>query len=372
MAIGHVYYLHMLNITRHGILLEATSEPFENQAVLNPATLQEGTVTHLFYRAVSQGNYSSIGYARLEQGAIVYRSKKPILTYERAYERHGIEDPRIVFLDGTYYLFYTVFDGTDAQVAYATAKELPHFTKHGIISPHVSYAELATVCRKISTTKDSFSYLCNHLWLNLAHNGEILLWEKDAFTFPRKVGGKYLLMHRIKPEIQLLAFDSFDQLRKKYWLDHLAHLESATVLTPMFGFEDFYVGGGAPPIETSSGWLLIYHAVQWGIKGPIYRGAAALLDINNPAKVLGRLPYPLLSPEMEYERQGDVGNVVFPTGVTLIGDSLTLYYGAADTRIAYASLSATKLINELLHHGANPIPRTSREAMGLRTHLYGA
>ena len=222
------------------------------------------------------------------------------------------------------------------------------------------------------TTKNSFSYLCKHIWLNLAHNGEILLWEKDAFIFPRKVRGKYLLMHRIKPEIQLLAFDSFEQLKKKYWLDHLAHLESATVLTPQFDFEDFYIGGGAPPIETKAGWLLIYHSVEWALSGPIYRASAALLDLENPAKVLGRLPYPLLSPEMEYEKQGDVGNVVFPTGVTLIGDDLTMYYGAADTRIAYASLSAKELIHELLHYGANPVPRASRQAMGLRAGVHTA
>ena len=141
--------MHMVTVHRHGILLEASSEAFEDQAVLNPAALQEGSTTHLFYRAVHTGNYSSVGYARLENGALVYRSPKPVLTYERAYEQHGIEDPRIVYLDGVYYLFYTVYDGLDAQVAYATATTLPHFTKRGIISPHVSYAELAVECQKI-------------------------------------------------------------------------------------------------------------------------------------------------------------------------------------------------------------------------------
>ena len=346
----------MVKITRHGVVLEVTEHAFENQAVLNPACITEDGITHMFYRAVHDGNYSSIGYCQIKDNEVIYRKPEPLIKPERAYESHGIEDPRVVFCEGIYYLFYTVFDGLDAQVAYATATELPHFRRRGLISPKVTYKELARRCEVLASTHHSFNYFCEHYEPNPNQGGEILLWEKDTFIFPQKIGGKFALLHRIKPEIQLMYFDDFSDLSHAYWMGHIADLESSTLLRKQFPFENGYVGGGAPPLLTEAGWLLVYHAVEVTVDGNIYRAAAALLDRDHPEKVLGRLPYPLLSPETEFERQGDVGNVVFPTAIEADGDTLTIWYGAADKRIARASCSLNELVSELIK---NPVWSTS-------------
>ncbi len=120
-------------------------------------------------------------------------------------------------------------------------------------------------------------------------------------------------------------------------------------MDPVYKHESSYIGSGCPPIETEHGWLLIYHGVEETNRGLIYSAcAAALLDLNNPAKVIARLPYPLFFPELEWELKGDVNNVVFPTGTALFDDTLYIYYGAADERIACASVNLSELVKELL------------------------
>ena len=346
----------MVNITRHGVVLESTSHKFEDQAVLNPACITVNGITHMFYRAVHKGNFSSVGYCQLKDGKVTYRKPEPLIRPERAYESHGIEDPRIVQCDGIYHLFYTVFDGLDAQVAYSTATELPHFRRRGLISPKITYKELARRCEVLASTGNCFNYFCQHYEPNKNNGGETLLWEKDTFIFPQKIGGRYAMLHRIKPEIQLMYFDSFSDLTNAYWVGHIADLESSTLIRKRYPFENGYVGGGAPPLLTDAGWLLIYHAVEVTVDGNVYRAAAALLDRDHPERILGRLPYPLISPETEYERQGDVGNVVFPTSIEAEGDVLSIWYGAADKRIARASCSLNELLTELL---ANPAWNTN-------------
>jgi predicted GH43/DUF377 family glycosyl hydrolase len=104
-----------------------------------------------------------------------------------------------------------------------------------------------------------------------------------------------------------------------------------------------YVGAGCPPIETKVGWLFIYHAAYEEKNSTIYRMHILLLDLENPLKVLAELPYPILEPLMNYEQNGNVDHVVFPTGAVINGDNLYIYYGAADLCIACAYLSITEL-----------------------------
>ena len=115
----------MIEVRKEGILLELSINDFENQAVLNPTCVQEGNIIHMFYRAVQEGNKSTIGYCKLDGPLqVVERLDKAVIFPEHDYERHGIEDPRIVYCDGTYYIFYTVFDGKNALGAYATSKDM--------------------------------------------------------------------------------------------------------------------------------------------------------------------------------------------------------------------------------------------------------
>src|ERR1035437_1404204 len=131
----------MLKIQDEGIILEATSLEFENKAVFNPACIRINGITHMFYRALNNNNISSIGYCQIENNKVIKRSKNPILFPEYDYEKNGVEDPRITFLDGIYYLLYTAFDGQNARIAYATSSDLSNFVKQGLISPSITYTD---------------------------------------------------------------------------------------------------------------------------------------------------------------------------------------------------------------------------------------
>lgn len=323
------------------IILEATSHLFENQAVLNPAAYAENGLVHLFYRAVRTGNHSSIGYAILKDGQVIWRSPRPVLFPETAPERQGIEDPRIVKLKDRFYLFYTVYDGADAQVAYATADTLPHFRKQRIISPPITYGEVRALCRKSNPTP----YVCR--CIDPIQDDDTFLWDKDAFIFPEYIHGRIVLMHRLKPEIQLSSFTSFDELGRHRWWHYLENLETHTLLKGTHWFESGYIGGGAPPVRTPDGWLVIYHGVEHTARGYIYRAGALLLDLEQPQKIRSQLPYPLFEPTTSWERNGDVNNVVFPTAAIVHDDIVDIYYGAADKRIGLISFSLHELLREL-------------------------
>jgi len=334
----------MLKIKDEGIILEKTDLEFENKGVLNPACIQEGDITHMFYRAVDRNDISSIGYCQLKDNKVVKRLEKPVLFPESNYEEKGVEDPRITYLDGTYYLFYTAYDGKDALISYATSSDLTHFVKQGIISPKISYDEAEDIFRG-SGIKERYSMF--EMLYKEREGKDVLLFEKDASLFPRKIGGKFALLHRILPGIQVIYFDNFSDLTDNRWRDYIKNLGNFIVLDPLFWYESRNVGGGAPPIETEDGWLVIYHAVEDTPLGKIYHAAAALLDRKNPLKVLGRLKEPLFSAEEPWEKTGIVGNVVFPTGTVVRDKRLYVYYGAADKLIAAKSLVLSELLNEL-------------------------
>jgi len=334
----------MITVKNEGIILEKTNLEFENKAVMNPACIQVNDITHMFYRAVNQNNISSIGYCQLKNNKVIKRFKKSILAPEYDYEKNGVEDPRITFLDGTYYLFYTAYDGKNALIAYATSKDLIHFTKQGLISPKISYDEAEDIFRD-SKIRERYS-MFEMLYKEKAGK-DILLFEKDASLFPQKINNKFALFHRILPGIQIIYFNKFSELTEKYWRDYLENLGDFIVLDPLFWFENRNIGSGCPPIKTKDGWLIIYHTVEDTPLGKIYHASAALLDLKNPLKVLGRLTKPLFSPKDSWEKNGIINNVVFPTGAVVKDKKLYIYYGAADKLIAAKSLDINELLTEL-------------------------
>jgi predicted GH43/DUF377 family glycosyl hydrolase len=175
-----------------------------------------------------------------------------------------------------------------------------------------------------------------------------MLWDKNVIFFPRRINGKLVFLHRIRPGIQIVSVNSIKELTKEFWKKYFLNLQEHIVLDPVHAHESSYIGSGCPPIETEHGWLLIYHGVEETDRGYVYSACAALLDLNNPAKEIARLPYGLFSPEYEWELKGEVNNVVFPTGTALFGGTLFIYYGAADSVIACASLNLSELVAELL------------------------
>lgn len=342
----------MVYVKKEGIILEATELEFENQAVLSPTCVQDGNTIHMFYRAVNKEFHSSIGYCKLDGPLkVVERCKTPVLFPKHDYEKQGTEDPRIVFLDGTYYMLYVAYDGKNALIAYATSKDLNVWEKKGVISPRIKYNDVRKIFIK---SKLKSRYFFFKSFYKEIKGEDVLLWEKDAFLFPKKFNGKFALVHRILPDIQVIYFDDFKDLTLDFWRKYLKKLPEHIILEPRYWYESRNIGGGCPPIETEKGWLLIYHAVQNIDNGRLYRASAALLDKNDPCKVIGKLENPLFGPEEDWEIHGDVNNVVFPEGTALFGDKLYIYYGAADKRIGVASVSMKELLNELVSKSFDP------------------
>jgi predicted GH43/DUF377 family glycosyl hydrolase len=339
----------MVAVKKEGIILTKTDLHFEEEGVLNPAVFQDGNTIHLFYRALRKGNYSTIGYCKLEGPLrVIERSSSPLLIPQFEYESHGIEDPRIVKIEELYYLTFTAYDGINAMGALATSTDLKSFQQHGIIVPQFTYTEFRRLADCNAHLNEKYERF--HLHNNIKNNPDkiMLLWDKNVIFFPRRIDNKLFFLHRIRPDIQIASVSNIEDLTKEFWSDYFLHLHEHIVLTPKYKHEISYIGGGCPPIETSDGWLLIYHGVHDTAVGYVYSACAALLDIENPAKELARLPYALFKPELSWELKGEVNNVVFPTGTALFDDTLYIYYGAADKRIACASLSVKALQEELV------------------------
>jgi predicted GH43/DUF377 family glycosyl hydrolase len=274
---------------------------------------------------------------------------EPLIKPELDYEKKGVEDPRIAKIDGTYYLTYVAYDGINARIAYATSQDLKNFTKQGIISPNFSYKEAEEYLQK-SKLKEDYYFFSSYI--RERQGNDCVVWEKDPTLFPVKFGGKFALIHRILPEVQIILFDNFDQLKdNNFWKSYLSNLNKHVILENTEWFETRNIGGGCPPIETTAGWLLIYHGVHETNEKRTYSIGAALLDKNEPWKLVAKSKDPLLLPETDWELSGDVKSTIFPTGSAVFGNELFIYYGAADERIAVAKVELDNLIREITKKG---------------------
>lgn len=343
----------MVAVKKEGIILEKTSRGFENIGVLNPAIIKEGATIHMFYRAVSKGNYSSIGHCTLKDGLHVEnRSEIPVLYSQYEYEKQGVEDPRIVKIDNLYYLTYAAFDGVNVLGALAISQDLKTWEKRGLIAPQYSYEEFKHLAESRGELSEKYFRFNGKYIVPKKQGKKILLWDKNIILFPRRINGKLYFLHRIKPDIQLIAIYDLSELTHSFWDTIFLMFSDYILISPKYDHEVSYVGGGCPPIETEQGWLLIYHGVHDTIKGYVYCTCASLLELDNPRHEIARLPYPLFQPEFDYELHGNVNNVCFPSGAYVDKDTLYIYYGAADEHIACASVSLSELLKELL---VNPI-----------------
>lgn len=337
-----------MNVKKEGIILQKRDFEFENAGVLNPAIIKEGDSVHIFYRAVSQGNHSTIGYARLDGPLhVAERWDTPFMVPELDYESQGVEDARITKIDDLYYMTYTGYDGTNARGALATSKDLKKFKKHGLIVPPFSYSKFVYWAEKNGKVNEDYYRNHKFYYQDADPDKKIMLWDKNVVFFPRRIDGKLVFLHRIRPGIQITLVKSLDELTKEYWEAYFADFHNNIVMDPLYQHESDYIGSGCPPIETEAGWVLIYHGVEKTERGLVYSACAALLDLKNPSIELARLPNALFSPQYMWERKGEVNNVVFPTGTALFGDRLFIYYGAADEKIACATLSLKELTQEL-------------------------
>lgn len=343
----------MVTIKKEGVLLKKTNLSFENKGVLNPAVVQEGEQVHLYYRAINSANESTIGYCRLKGPLLIEeRLQNPILVPQFEYEAIGVEDPRIVKIDQLAYLTYTAYDGINALGALAVSKDFLHFEKFGLITPQISYSDFFSLTATNQAINEKYQRYNSNERVTKKEGKPTYIWDKNVLFFPRKINNKFYFLHRIRPDIQLVSCENIQQLTYEFWQNYLLHLEEHIVLKPKYEHEISYIGGGCPPIETSAGWLLIYHGVQDSIQGYIYSACAALLDIDQPNIEISRLEHVLFKPEKIWKTSDQLNDnkVCFPTGTSLFGDTLYIYYGDDDEEISCVSVSLSELVKELTKH----------------------
>lgn len=165
----------MIRIKKKGILLKQTKLDFENEGVLNPATIRDGDQVLFYYRAVQHGNHSSIGFCKLSQPLkVAERYDKPLLFPEHDYESKGLEDPRVVQIDGLYYLTYTAFDGANACAALATSTDGVNFKKHGLIVAQMDYAQFMQLAETNGPLDNRYT---------IYNDFNPRLWDKDVLFF---------------------------------------------------------------------------------------------------------------------------------------------------------------------------------------------
>lgn len=337
-------------VEKLGVVLKPTKNKFESKAVLNPGIYQDRKNLHMFYRAISGKGISSIGYAKFYGPTeIVERMDKPLLYPHYKYDRKGLEDPRITKIGKKFYLTYVAHDGKHAVTAYADGVDLKHLKNHGVITPQIKYDQAARYFRE-GRLKDR--YFMFESYYEEQAGEDVFVWEKDVIFFPKKFGGSFAMLHRILPDIQIIYFKNFNEIKSEtFWREYLKKLSQHVLLENRYWFESRNIGGGAVPRETKDGWLVIFHTVEEVNRDKIYHASAALLDLKEPHKVIGRLDYPLFSPTEKYEKGGFPYNVVFPTGTAVFDEYLYIYYGAADRSIAVAKVNLEELLSELKRIG---------------------
>jgi len=301
------------------ILKPVAGHEWESKAVFNPAAIDIGGTVHLLYRAMGPDNTSVLGYAASKIGVkITERSEMPAYVPREEFEvkkgppgtPSGCEDPRITRIGNTIYMVYTAFDGVNPWRAALTSISVKDFVAHR----WEKWAKPQLI------TPDPVQ-------------------DKDTCLMPEKIGGQYMILHRIDPLICADFLDTLDFKKSRL-------TRCIEIMGPRPGVWDSQkIGIAGPPIKTKKGWLLIYHGVS---KTGTYRLGAVLLDLKHPAIILSRSVDTIFEPTEEYERVGVVRNAVFSCGSVVRGDKLFVYYGGADTVVGVATFSLKKLLTILL------------------------
>jgi len=344
--------MKLLRCEQNPILEPVKKHNWESEAVFNCGVVYEKKTDlfHMIYRAVGEYEQyiSKLGHATSRDG-INFERKDGGLAFgpTEDFERWGCEDARITEIEGKFFITYVVLSkppkegGGPPRVALASTTDFKNFKKHGIITPEGAD-------------------------------------ERDTVLFPEKINGKYVLLHRPHNwskkyissedgELYLQVNGTVDPVRRvikwpieekpvfpekpSIWISYSEDLKSwhghKVVMEPERKWEQEKLGAGPPPIKTNKGWLLIYHGVESYNDGKKYHVGAALLDLGDPSIVLARTENPILSPETDYERSGDVSNAVFPEGTAVIKDQLYVYYGAADSTCCLATCNLEELVNSI-------------------------
>ncbi|MHB0875447.1 MAG: glycoside hydrolase family 130 protein [Anaerolineae bacterium] len=295
--------VELTRYTANPVLEPKPEHRWEARSVFNAAVIKASGLYHMYYRAVDPSLISSIGYAVSIDGMRWMRLDAPVLAPQEDFEERGVEDPRITQIDGTYYLAYTGYSRQGTRVGLARSQNLISWERMGIILPDEN--------------------------------------NKDVALFPRRVGGRYALLHRRPPHIWMA------------YSDDLLHWDNHQILmrTRPGKWDAWRIGAGGPPIYTDEGWVMIYHGVD---ERRVYRLGVAVLDLEDPTRIIYRQDEPILEPYEGWELYGDVPNVVFSCGQAENDAGTLVYYGAADSVIGVATLPVSQMQSLLDYcHQAN-------------------
>ena len=304
--------------TRYSLnpILTAKDWPYSINSVFNAgATLLPDGSTLLLCRVEDRRGHSHLCAARSVNGVnnwmIDTEPSMPALPELYPEEVWGIEDPRVTFVPelDQYAVVYTSYSRGGPGVSLALTKDFRTYERFGVIMPPD---------------------------------------DKDAALLPRRINGFWALIHRPMTPLGAHIWISYSP-DLRHWGSHKLMLEARRGAW----WDANKIGMSPPPIETPRGWLMIYHGVRRTPSSSIYRLGLALFDLGQPEKCLVRGDSWMFAPEAEYERRGDVQDVVFPCGYTIAadGDTINLYYGAADSSIALAHGSIRSLLTWLDANG---------------------
>ena len=307
--------------SRHNPLLSAADWPYAVNTVFNAAAtlLADGT-TLLLCRVEDRRGHSHLCAARSKSGVDGWEID-PQPTFAPDIEKHpeelwGVEDPRITFLPELkkYAVVYTAYSRGGPCVSLALTEDFHTFERLGSVMPPE---------------------------------------DKDAALLPHRIGENWAMIHRPMTALGAHVWLSYSP-DLRHWGSHRMILQARRGAW----WDANKIGMSPPLIETPQGWLMIYHGVRETPAGCLYRLGLALFDLHAPEKCLRRSATWVFGPEAPYEREGDVGNVVFPCGYTVAPDSdtLNLYYGAADTSVCLATASLKALVDWVEQHGEPSAP----------------
>ena len=277
---------------------------WEQAGTFNPAVIVRGGKIVMLYRAQDKQGTSRLGYAESADGLHFTRRNDPVLSPTEDYEKDGgVEDPRLVQFGNTYYLTYTGYNKKDAQLCLATSTDLIHWDRKGVILP---------------ANKGNWN----------------VKWTKSGAIVPEKIAGKYWMYYlgtTADNRDQAGLASSNDLL---HWTD-----ETPVPILPVRPgrFDSRVAEPGPAPILTDHGIVLIYNGADDNL---VYRTGIAIFDRNDPRKLLWRSDEPILSPEKDWEKVGQVPNVIFVEGTIKQGDKYLFYYGGADKDVGVAEASA--------------------------------
>ncbi len=288
-------------------ILTPRDVPFKVNSIFNAGAVKFNGRYLLLCRVEMPTGLSSLIVARGNDGYHFSVEDKPVLapeTHKNFYDyvRWGVEDARITFLDGLFYILYTGYSENEPVAMLAKTQDFKTFECLGPITEPVN---------------------------------------KDVVLFPENIGDYYWKIDR--PHISVMEGDMW--INRSPDLLHWG-MNRRLIRRRKSWWDGDKVGASTPPIKTEKGWLLLYHGVRSIVNSMIYRQGVLLLDLHNPTKVLGRSNEPILSPEKEYERIGDVPNVVFSTGWIAEPDGeIKIYYSGADSNICVATTTVDYLLS---------------------------